>query len=325
MARRNKSAGENLFWQSARMNNSTFIQYYNRLVELSISMFDWQGLPESVDARFLELGLFSDGKMVFFKDEGLALPNTNDTGFLCLRAAVGGPFDVYNVPKTRHVYASDSYHHECTDKDSVIIWNNQLRTPSRLDVEMFAERLYLFDRIIDVNVKAQKTPVIVKSNEQQRLPLMNMYQKYDGNQPFIFADSSLDTGNFGVLKTDAPYVADKIYELKNKYWNECLTYLGISNLSIQKKERLVTDEAIRSMGGTIASRYSRLEARRKAADEINRMFGLDITVDFREDYREIDDENVIVGETGNEGGDRLDTTVVDLRTNTPMARKEFPE
>lgn len=317
MRKKTRSTGERMFWESGKLNNATFIQYYNRLVELSISMFDWQGLPDSIDPRFLELGLFSDGKMVFFKDEALAVPNTDDSGYLCLRAAVGGPYNVYNVPKTRHVYATDNYQHECTDKDSVIIWNNQLRTPSRLDVEMFAERLYLFDRIIDVNVKSQKTPVLIKSSEQQRLPLLNLYQKYDGNQPFIFADSSLDAGNFGVLKTDAPYVADKIYQLKNQYWNECLTYLGISNLSFQKKERLVTDEAIRSMGGTIASRYSRLQARRKAADEINRMFGLNITVDYREDYREIDDENVIVGESANSDGEMLDQTVIDLRTNAP--------
>ena len=107
--------------------------------------------------------------------------------------------------------------------------------------------------------------------------------KYEGDQPFIFADSTFDPQSFGVLKTDAPYLSDRIYELKTKYWNECLTYLGISNLSVQKKERLITDEAIRSMGGTIASRYSRLTARQQAADKINKMFGLNISVSFRDE------------------------------------------
>ena len=119
------------------------------------------------------------------------------------------------------------------------------------------------------------------------------------------------------LKTDAPYVSDKLYQLKTQIWNEALTYLGISNLSIQKKERLITDEAIRSQGGTIASRYSRLEARRKACEEINDMFGLNVSVDYRHDYRQTDDEYMLESET--EGEKRsIDPMVTDLRTRTKV-------
>ena len=111
-----------------------------------------------------------------------------------------------------------------------------------------------------------------------------------------------------VLKTDAPYIADRLYQLKTQIWNEALTYLGISNMNIQKKERLISDEAIRSQGGTIASRYSRLESRREAADKINGMFGLDIRVDFREDFRQSDDEYIIEGES-DLGSDALNQMV----------------
>ena len=88
-----------------------------------------------------------------------------------------------------------------------------------------------------------------------------------------------------------------------------LTFLGISNLNVQKKERLITDETIRSQGGTIASRYSRLNARRQACEEINKMFGLDIWVDYREDYREAGDVIMLAGQTGDES---LDTLTVDV-------------
>ena len=120
------------------------------------------------------------------------------------------------------------------------------------------------------------------------------------------------------LRTDAPYVADKIQSLKTELWNEALTYLGISNISFQKKERMISDEVLRNQGGTIASRYSRLNARRKAADEINKMFGLNIEVDFREDYREADDEIMFQGQTGTEH-DKKGTVsgtpvAIDLRT-----------
>ena len=129
------------------------------------------------------------------------------------------------------------------------------------------------------------------------MTMKNLYMQYEGNEPFIFGTKDLDTTGLSVLKTDAPYVADKLYQLKTQIWNEALTYLGISNLNVQKKERLVSDEVMRNMGGVIASRYSRLNARRQACEQINEMFGLNIEVDYREDYREADNEGVIETDT----------------------------
>ena len=106
----------------------------------------------------------------------------------------------------------------------------------------------------------------------------------------IYGDNGLNDAGFSVLKTDAPYVADKIYQLKTQIWNEALTYLGISNINVQKKERLITDEVSRNMGGVIASRYSRLNARQVACDKINKMFGLNVWCEYRDDYRELDNE-----------------------------------
>ena len=122
-----------------------------------------------------------------------------------------------------------------------------------------------------------------------------MNTQYEGNYPVIFGDSNLDIKSLSVLKTDAPFVSDKIYDLKVKIWNEALTYLGISNINTTKKERMITDEVIRNQGGTIASRYSRLESRRRAVKKINKMFGLNITVDYREDFQSTDIENDTLG------------------------------
>lgn len=279
--------------------------YYMRLTELCVSMFEWEGLPDSVDERFLELALFRDGMAVFFKDDELG-------EHLCLRTMIGGQWDYYNIPKIRTAYASNGYNRQLDENNSVLIFNNFLRSNSMLMVEEFARKLAELDRTIEVNAKAQKTPILIQCNETQRLTMKNMYMKYDGNEPFIFADKNLDPTGIKVLTTGAPYVADNLYQLKTQYWNEALTYLGISNLNVQKKERLVSDEVLRNMGGTIASRYSRLEMRRKACDEINKMFGLEVKVYYREDYREMDDEVVFSGESGDEG---MDITAFDLRTN----------
>ena len=269
------------FWESAKLNNYSFKQYYNRLTELSVSMFEWKNVPDTIDIRFLELALFGDGLAVFFYDDVL--------GYLALRCAIGGQMNVYRIPTKRRAYAANGYNKNLDESNSVIIFNNYLHTNSMLDVELFARRLYNLDRAIDVNANAQKTPILVQCDENQRLTLKNVYMKYDGNEPVIFGDKNLNPNSIKVLQTGAPYVADKLYQLKTQIWNEALTYLGISNINVTKKERLITDEVTRNQGGTMASRYSRLEARRQACDEINRKFGLNISCDYREDTRLADD------------------------------------
>lgn len=277
MGRRKRSN----FEDSATTNTLTYTQYLRRLMELSMSMFEWKNLPVTVDPRYIELRLFETGSVVFFKDDVL--------GELCLDCIQQGNFDVYGNPITRRAYSCyNNYQKVLDDKDSVIIWNNYLRTNSVTDIQLYAKRLYDLDRSVDVNAKAQKTPLLIQCNEKQRLSMKNLYMQYDGNTPVIFADSNIDINGVKVVSTQAPYVADKLYQLKIQIWNEALTYLGISNLNINKSERLITDEVSSSQGSTISSRYSRLESRRQAVEKINDMFGLDIEVNYREDFQNID-------------------------------------
>ena len=300
MSRRHK----NNFGESAMRNNGTYGFYLEKLTELAISMFEWKNLPKEIDPRFLELTLFSDGQAVWFKDDEL-------DKYLALQVITQGRLDVYRVPIKRRAFAVNGYQRNLDIENSVIIYNNYLRTNSYAMCVMYAKRLYNLDRIIDVNANAQKTPVLLKADEMQRLTVLNAYKEWDGNQPVIYGDKALDPNCLTVLRTDAPYVADKIYQLKTQYWNEALTHLGISNLNIQKKERLVSDEVVRSQGGTIASRYSRLQARRDACEKINEIFGLNVEVDYRDDFREADDETMF---TGDSAGKQMKDMVVDLRT-----------
>lgn len=267
------------FWASAKANKQGWRVYYDRLVELSLSRIEWTGLPSSIDSRFLELALFGDGMNVFFNDEVL--------GFLTLRCMIGGRLDVYQIPTERTAYASNGYNRRLNESDSVIIFNNLLHTPSVQAVEYYARRLWDIDRTIDINAHAQKTPVLILCDEVQRLSLKNLYMQYDGNEPVIYGDSKLNPNSIQSINTGAPYVCDKLQQLKTQIWNEALTYLGISNINTTKKERLITDEVQRNNGGVMASRYSFLAARRQAAEQINDMFGLDIWANWRDDLSNI--------------------------------------
>lgn len=287
MGRRRTNFDESL-WR----NNGTYRFYLDRLTELSISMFDWQNVPDSIDPRFLETTLFLNGSAVFFRDEDLREDNIEgeeDGTLLALPVAMNGNFDLYNIPTRRTAYATNGYNRNLTNKDSVIVYNNMIRTNSVQTCTVYARRLWNLDRAIDVNANAQKTPVLIRCNDSERLTLVNAYQKWEGNEPVIYGTKDFDPNSISVLRTDAPYVARDLYELKTQIWNEALTYLGISNMNFQKRERLVTDEVVRNQGGTIASRYSRLEARRQACKKINKMFGTNIEVYFRDDTKEFDE------------------------------------
>lgn len=285
---------------------SSFQKYRDNLMQLGMAMFDWRNLPETCNERYIEKTEYFRGATIFFKDDVL--------GYLCLPVNFSGPFDVTDEPNRRIAYSRSGYRKELTKDDSVIIWNNYLRKPSCLTVNQYARRLADLENSIDVNCKAQKTPVLIRCSESQRLTLENLYQKYEGNYPFIVGEKDLDVKGISAIMTGAPFVADKMFQIKMQIWNEALTELGISNISYQKKERLVSDEVIRNMGGTIASRYSRITMRRNACEQINKMFGLEIECDYREDFRQTDDENMTLNETEEGNVKASEGMVVDIRT-----------
>lgn len=261
--------------RAKQQSTVNYIVYLDRLLEIAVSQFKWDGLPNTVDSRYLEKTLLNNGSAIFFKDEIF--------GFTALESANYGRWNIYGIPQERRAYAQNGYNRELTDKDSVIIWNNQLHKNDLILLTEYAKKLYQLDQIISINVNAQKTPILIKCNDRQRQTMVNLYKKYDGNEPFIFADKDIDLTGVTVLNTQAPYLARELYELKMNIWNEVLTYLGVVNIQTNKKERLITDEVTKLNGGTMASRQSRLNARKQACNEINAMFGLNLSVSINDD------------------------------------------
>lgn len=273
------------FSSSLLKNMHSYYDYYSWLEQIALTSFKWDNVPLSVDKRFLELCLFESGMCVFFKDE--LISDTEECQYLALNCLIDGGLNVYNVPIKRIAYASNGYQKPLTIEDSVIIYNNYLRTSDREVITGYAQRLYNLDRAIDVNANAQKTPILLQCDETQKLSVLNAYKEFDGNAPVIMSGKNFDLNTFQSLSTNAPYVADELYELKVKIWNEALTYLGVANISQQKRERMLVDEVLRQQGGVLASRNSRLLARQEACEMINNKFNLNISVSFRDGMEEV--------------------------------------
>ncbi len=269
------------FDSSAFLNTYSYMKYLDKLKELAMCMFEWKNLPSSIDERYLELALFERGKCVYFDDDVL--------GNLCLKCAIGGRLNVYNIPIERRAYANNGYQRQLNDKNSVIIYNNYLHKNTLSDMQYYAIRIWELDRTIDINANAQKTPILISCDDNERLSMEQVYMKYVGNQPVICGTKNLSPNSIQVLRTDAPYVADKLMDLKNQIWNEALTELGIENIAFQKRERMINTEATQNAGKVYAYRYTRLNERIKAAKEINKMFGTNITVEYRKGIEEMAD------------------------------------
>ena len=265
--------------------------YRDRLTDIALSCVKWKNLPEEIDPRFLEWCLFYDGMAIFFKDD-------ISEKFVCIQVMPSGQFNMYRIPKERTAYAVNGYQNsDLNEHNSVIIYNNLLRKPSVQDIEIYAKKLTNIDLTLNVNVNAQKTPIAIICDETQRLTFQQLYQNYAGNMPFIFGDKGLNLDNVKSINTQADYKGEELNKLKTDIWNEALTYLGVSNVQYQKKERINTEEINRSMGGAFASRRSRIKARQNAVEEINKMFGLSIEVDFEDEVDKIDNN----GYNSNEG------------------------
>ena len=277
-------------WSSAWKNNVTYLHYYYLLKELAINMYKWKGLPDTIDERFLELTLFENGYGVYFDDDVI--------GNLFLQCTIGGQLNLYRIPINRMAYSvgNNSYHKYLTEKDSVIVFNNYLHTTTHLSIDMFAQKLYNISRTADVNINAQKTPILITCDDKQKITFKNAYQQYEGNEPFIFGYKGFDKEAFQVLQTDAPFVADKLSIEKNRIWNEAMLFLGINNNNMDKKERQISDEVNSNLEQITMSRMVGLNSRKQGADQINRMFGTNISVEYNEELNKMYTDLVSGGE-----------------------------
>lgn len=283
------------------LNAFTLNDYLDRLRILATSLFYWEGLDDLAGygaSRFLEQNLYDYGRACIVKDDEL--------GFLSLRANPDDKLNVYNLPVRVMATGANGYNKSYPLDDIIYIMNNELEKPTRETIDLFARRLYETERTIDVNLIAQKTPVLIEGDTKSILTLKNVYMQYSGNIPFIFGNKQFDISNrLNVLKTDAPYLVDKLELHKHELWNEALTFLGIDNANTDKKERLITDEV--ESNDELIRYYLNCfyKTRKDACERLNEKFGTNIDIKLSDDVKDLLDEfiNINFDENINETED----------------------
>ena len=254
------------------LNDLTYKTIYDKFKLIAINMFEWRGLPDTINEKHVESFLFDHGKAIFFRDRDMA--------HMCLQADNGEGLNVYGEPLGW--WATGSNYHAYYDADEcVIISNNKLRIATNDITTLYANKLTEIERTADVNVKSCKTPYIFACDDKDVLTFKQIFAKINGNEPAIFADRGLNLDSLRVFQTGVKFLGNELQDYKHTVENELLTFLGVNNVSVDKKERLITQEA-ESNDQLIKSFCDiQLEARERACREINNMFGLNVSVGLR--------------------------------------------
>lgn len=289
------------FVNSQLCNWNTYQMYVRRLTMLAENVFEYKNLPEYIDLSYLNDTLLKQGSIAFFKDEIM--------GVIALPYTPIGKLDIYGRPMKIMARAYNGTFFRTLNRDEfVIMYDNTLRSSIYLDILQISERISMNKRTIDVNIVQQRTPRIWKTNKDKERTIKDLSNNIDGFEENVLTYDTLDIDEMQCVLAPAPFVADKINANLEKEWAEFYQLVGISHLQEQKKERLIIDEMNASQGGTIASRFSRFETRKRAIEEINKKFGTNIEVEY------YDGEPSMLGGDEDVSNVLSDTTVVSETT-----------
>lgn len=264
---------KNKFIKNNNKYDAYFTRYFFYLMGLAISRFKWENLPDEVDPVFLERMLFDRGFGIFYKD------NVTDL-YAVMNGYTAGNLDIYGYGDMRFAYANQ-YVAELDKTNSVILHDNRTDYPTADIIAMHADALANMRLSRDVNLIANRTPVIVTSNSNMQLSARNVMKQIIDCIPFInLKKGGINMEDLKALKTDAPVLFPELDNAMRWEMAECCKYLGINAFTSDKKERLVSGEVSGEIGEIEIARNNALLPRQRAAEQINRVFGLDIKVSF---------------------------------------------
>lgn len=155
--------------------------------------------------------------------------------YAVMKTNMGGTVDIYGVPNMRFAYAQQ-YFKALGKNNSVIIWDSNVGYPSVDYVQMYAESLANMRMTRNLNIYAQRTPVIIAGSDNQRLSTKNLFKQYNDFVPFISVrDGVSNIDNIKVLNLNPPNVfGDITTAMRQEIADFCIQF-GINNIDGTKK------------------------------------------------------------------------------------------
>lgn len=279
-------------------NDIEFQNMFYNLINILMYSFSIEGLPDSCNERFFKLNLIFNGYAALIKDPDLGYlslgvrPTVNSS-----QLNIYGEFpDVmafgwngFNKQYTNYMYGTDN-----TDAEAVICRDNDMMYPMINIIWMYAKRLTDTMRTLDITARKLKTPYFITCDEAQKSSIKKILEDVDFNQDSIIANRSTMPNEFNVLQTGVqPESVRVLWEHYSNLESEIRTFLGINSAAnLDKKERLVVDEAEANDILTDINIQYRLKSYQQFCDTVNNLWGLNISfvsnIDIVEKQAEID-------------------------------------
>jgi len=285
MGKKNRTAKRDFFtdhfWETDNYNFRTYQMYFDMLLSLAMNRFRWVNLPDTCDARYLELVLHRNGIATISHDV-----ETPDV-WTSLQAVITGDYSMYGYPlKWRAFGYNGLTNYECTNENGVLGYYNYSRTSPWNALEIFARKMSHYARTEDVNLSQQMKPFIGIAPQEKRQELVNLLKQVEGGEPAILGDNGLQNlvNNVTVLDTKVPFIAEELARGQTNVLYSALLYLGIPHLAFEKGERMIEDEARANSAATNIMLLDCLQARREMCKLARERFGLDIEVYFNDDW-----------------------------------------
>ena len=253
-------------------NNYRLNLIYNRYKMLSLNMFRWEGLPQTIESRHIENSLFNYGLCLIVNDD--------DLGFISVPCNYGAYMNVNSIP-TEVITCGFNYiktfDYIRKDKNKCqLILNNDLAIGNEQYIFDYAQRMFEVENCIRVNINQQKFPWFVNTTPNNKKTMETMFQKVLNGEPYILGSKD-QIGNVEVLTLNTPYIADKLNEYKYELEREILSFHGLNN-NFEKKERLLVDE-VNSNNDFIDRNVELMYRQRQlACESLNKKFGWNVKV-----------------------------------------------
>jgi hypothetical protein len=288
---RNHLRGTNFHNNVAENRQGLIERMYLRIIgELAMNRFKWEGLPEEVDVRFLELTLYNFALSIFFQDTGNIGNDRSDTRFFngsekyfALQGGASGPLNMMQQPLTFRATGNNFVGITLTKDECVPIWANYYRVPDLDLVSVYANRLASMSRTVEINAISARRNKVVVTSENLRHTAAQINRQIEDGQGVITVGDALGSLTDMVTALDLGVHPDSVVNMqiaKTREWNECMGYLGIENANQDKKERLVASEVDANNEQSSMFRYVNLNARQIACEQINKKYKLDVSVEY---------------------------------------------
>lgn len=275
--------------------------FFQNIYNIFLSRYVWEGLPKEIQPYYIESTMFWRASGVFIYDDVAEM-------YAFMKMALQGMPDIYNIPSGRTAFAPNGYIEEYGKENSVILWDNPSSLPFCYQAEMYACRLANVWKTKDINIFAQRTPVVLVSSSEQRLTFQTLGEQYANYVPVLKVSDNVDLDRMKALNIGAPYIVDKLEEEIRAVKSSLLTSLGYESNPVEKRERVVVGETQGNNGETEANRNVGLDLRKRCADAINDLWGLNVNVKFNSKLPSmvngfIPDTFTQTGKIGETGGD----------------------